>query len=114
MEEGVTITLQIDRIIDMCGPQPKGSGLQNLRECIIQTKWKYDVAPEDKQVAWREMILNFMERYFYLICFATYAREHGPGGFQKSFVSVRTLIFRFKKFLIFIISGWTITVISAR
>ena len=98
----------------MCGPQPKGSGLQNLRECIIQTKWKYDVAPEDKQVAWREMILNFMERYFYLICFATYAREHGPGGFQKSFVSVRTLIFRFKKFLIFIISGWTITVISAR
>ena len=53
----------------MCGAKPKGSGLQNLRECIIQTKWKYDVAPEDKQVAWKEMILNFMERYFYLICF---------------------------------------------
>ena len=34
----------------MCGAKPKGSGLQNLRECIIQTKWKYDVAPEDKQV----------------------------------------------------------------
>ena len=34
------------------------------------------------------MILNFMERYFYLICFATYAREFGPSGFQKSFVSV--------------------------
>lgn len=79
--------LKIDRIIDMCGAKPKGSGLQNLRECIIQTKWKYDVAPEDKQVAWKEMILNFMERYFYLICFATYAREHGPTGFQKSFVS---------------------------
>lgn len=79
--------LKIDRIIDICGAKPKGSGLQNLRECIIQTKWKYDVAPEDKQVAWREMILNFMERYFYLICFATYAREHGPTGFQKSFVS---------------------------
>ena len=72
----------------MCGAKPKGSGLQNLRESIIQTKWKYDVAPEDKQVAWKEMILNFMERYFYLICFATYAREHGPAGFQKSFVSV--------------------------
>ena len=37
------------------------------------------------------MILNFMERYFYLICFATYAREFGPAGFQKSFVSVRLL-----------------------
>lgn len=24
--------------------QPKGLGIQNLRECIIETKWKYDVA----------------------------------------------------------------------
>merc|ERR1719209_1600662 len=41
---------------------------------------------EGKQVVWKQMILNFMERYFYLICFATYARAHGPDGFQKSFV----------------------------
>ena len=41
---------KIDRLIDLCGPAPKGTGIQNLRECIIQTKWKYDVAPEDKQV----------------------------------------------------------------
>jgi len=32
------------------------------------------------------MILNFMERYFYLICFATYAKEHGPRGYETSFV----------------------------
>ena len=83
----------------MCGAKPKGTGLQNLRECIIQTKWKYDVAPEDKQVAWKEMILNFMERYFYLICFATYAREHGPTGFQRSFVAVSA--FEFDKDLSF-------------
>merc|ERR1712012_871587 len=73
---------KVDRVIDICGQPPKGTGLQNLRECIIETKWKYDVAPEEKQV-----ILNFMERYFYLICFATYARAYGPDGFQKSFVS---------------------------
>ena len=30
-------------------------------------------------------------RYFYLICFATYAKEFGPGGFEKSFVSVSFL-----------------------
>jgi len=78
---------KIDHIIDMCGPIPKGTGLQNLRECIIETKWKYDVATEDKQVAWKALILNFMERYFYLICFATYALEHGPGGYQKAFTS---------------------------
>jgi len=78
---------KIDRLIDICGPGPKGTGLQNLRTCIIETKWKYDVAPEDRQVAWKQMILNFMERYFYLICFATYAQEYGPQGFEKSFVS---------------------------
>ena len=78
---------KIDRVIDVCGPQPKGTGLQNLRECIIETKWKYDVATEDKQVAWKQLILNFMERYFYLICFATYALEFGPGGYQKAFTA---------------------------
>merc|ERR1712018_903722 len=40
-----------------------------------------------KQVAWKALILNFMERYFYLICFATYALEHGPGGYQKAFTT---------------------------
>ena len=78
---------KVDRVIDICGPLPKGTGAQNLRECIIETKWKYDVASEDKQVAWKALILNFMERYFYLICFATYALEFGPSGYPKSFVS---------------------------
>jgi len=76
---------KIDHVIDVCGPAPKGNGLQNLRECIIETKWKYDVAPEEKQVVWKQMILNFMERYFYLICFASYALNAGPGGFQTTF-----------------------------
>ena len=80
--------VQIDRVIDICGPGPKGTGLQNLRECIIETKWKYDVAPEDRQLAFKQMILNFMERYFYLICFSVYATEHGPGGFAKNFSQV--------------------------
>merc|ERR1712029_953556 len=31
------------------------------------------------------MIINFIERYFYLICFCMYCIENGPGGFQKSF-----------------------------
>jgi len=76
---------KIDRVIDICGPPPKANGLQNLRECVIETKWKYDVAPEEKQVVWKAMILNFMERYFYLICFGTYALQHGPDGYQKTF-----------------------------
>ena len=79
---------KVDRVIDICGPAPRGPGLQNLRECIIETKWKYDVAPEDRQVAFKQMILNFMVRYFYLICFSVYASENGPEGFGKTFTEV--------------------------
>merc|ERR1712001_31509 len=52
---------KMDIIIDKCSPPPKGTGIQNLRECIIETKWKYDVAPEDKQLAFRQMIITFIE-----------------------------------------------------
>ena len=73
-----------------------------MREAIIESKWKYDVSTEDKQVCilcesrkkyrdlqvgWKSLILDFMERYFYLICFAAYALEHGPTNYQKSFKS---------------------------
>ena len=42
---------------------------------------------ESTQVGWKSLILDFMERYFYLICFAAYALEHGPNNYQKSFKS---------------------------
>ena len=76
---------KIDIIIDKCGPSPKGIGIQNLRECIIETKWKYDVAAEDKQAAFKKMIINFIERYFYMICLSTYALQFGPSGYQVTF-----------------------------
>ena len=76
---------KIDIILDKCGSPPKGTGVQNLRECIIETKWKYDVASEDKQAAYRIMIMNFIERYFYLICFAKYALDLGPNGYPVTF-----------------------------
>jgi len=76
----------VDKMIDICGTPPDGTGIINLRKCIIKTKYKYDAATEDRQVVWKKMIINFIERYFYLICFATYAREEGPKGFQKKFV----------------------------
>merc|ERR1712240_284146 len=76
-----------DKMIDLCGTPPEGTGIQNLRKCIIQTKYKYDAATEDRQAVWKKMIINFIERYFYLICFATYAKEQGPTMFPKSFVA---------------------------
>merc|ERR1719516_200254 len=76
-----------DKMIDNCGTPPEGTGIQNLRKCIIRTKYKYDAASEDRQIVWKKMIINFIERYFYLVCFATYALEQAPQGFGKTFVT---------------------------
>merc|ERR1712180_255211 len=75
-----------DKMIDNCGTPPEGTGIQNLRKCIIRTKYKYDAATEDRQIVWKKMIINFIERYFYLICFATYAKEQVKEGFGTTFV----------------------------
>ena len=76
---------KLDIIINKCGPPPRGVGIQNLRECIMETKWKYDVAREDRQIVFKVLIINFIERYFYLICFTTYCLQSGPRGYQQSF-----------------------------
>ena len=33
------------------------------------------------------MIINYLERYFYIICFATYVRQNANAGFEKTFVN---------------------------
>ena len=33
------------------------------------------------------MIINYLERYFYLICFATYVRQNAGDGFKKTFTA---------------------------
>jgi len=76
---------KMDKIIDKCGNPPRGVGIQNLRTCIAETKWKFDVSPEERQGAFKVMIINFIERYFYLICFCMYGLEFGSDGYQKSF-----------------------------
>ena len=57
-----------------------GTGLQNLRECIVWTKQKFDFEPKVKKPFWKRMSVNFIERYCYLICFATYLKEEAPKG----------------------------------
>ena len=82
--EAVRAKDKMDKIIDKCGNPPRGVGIQNLRTCIAETKWKFDVSPEERQGAFKVMIINFIERYFYLICFATYAKKFGPDGFNNT------------------------------
>ena len=53
----------LDKIIDLCGtPNRGGTGLQNLRECIMWTKEKHEFEPKAKRPFWKRMSVNFIER----------------------------------------------------
>jgi hypothetical protein len=57
-----------------------GTGLQNLRECILWTQTKHDFEPKKKRPFWKQMSKNFVERYVYLIVFSTYVKTFFPRG----------------------------------
>jgi len=77
----------LDTVIDLCGtPKEGGTGLQNLRECIQWAEEKFNFEPKIKKPFWKQMSVNFIERYCYLIVFATYLKERAPKGFDISFV----------------------------
>merc|ERR1712110_443093 len=62
---------QVDKLIDLAAPPPKGTGCQNIRECIIESKMTFDISAD----AWQ----------IYLIVFAMYVREAGPKEFPQTF-----------------------------
>merc|ERR1719291_1166396 len=62
-----------------------GTGLQNLRECILWTQTKHDFEPKKKRPFWKQMSKNFIERYVYLIVFTTYVKAFSHRDFDKSF-----------------------------
>ena len=45
------------------------------------------MAAEDKQLAYKEMIINFIQRYFYMICFGQYALQNGYNGYPETFAT---------------------------
>jgi len=77
---------QVDKLIDLAAPPPRGTGVENIRECIIESKMTFDVSSDDWQTYLKNKIMNNIERYFYLIVFAMYVREVGPKGFPQTFV----------------------------
>merc|ERR1712226_187539 len=76
---------KVDKLIDLAAPPPRGTGVENIRECIIESKMTFDVSSDDWQAYLKAKIMNNIERYFYLIVFAMYIREVGPNGFPKTF-----------------------------
>ncbi len=61
---------QVDKLIDLASPPPRGTGVQNVREIIIQDKMTFDVSSDEWQEFLKNKIMNNIERYFYLIVFA--------------------------------------------
>ena len=44
------ISLQVDKLIDLASAPPRGTGVQNIREIIIENKMTFDVSSDDWQV----------------------------------------------------------------
>jgi len=77
---------QVDKLVDLAAPPPRGTGVENIRECIIESKMTFDVSADDWQAYLKAKIMNNIERYFYMIVFAMFIREVGPKGFPQSFL----------------------------
>ena len=54
----------MDKLIDLAAPPPKGTGVQNIRECIIESKMTFDVSADDWQAYLKEKIMSNIERYY--------------------------------------------------
>merc|ERR1711992_436599 len=83
--QGKIAKAQVDKLIDLAAPPPKGTGVQNIRECIIESKMTFDVSADEWQLYLKNKIMNNIERYFGLIVFAMYVREVGPQEYNKTF-----------------------------
>jgi hypothetical protein len=69
------------------------------------TQEKYNFEPRKKKPFWKRMSINFIERYFYLTCFATYAKAFGRRGVFCLFVYLSVfLTFYLSVFLSFCLS----------
>ncbi|CAI5721174.1 unnamed protein product [Peronospora destructor] len=80
LENGSDCKLLVDYAIDQC------EHMQNLRDCISQCR---DLAadrdlPSTKRDFFMLRAVNYLERYFYLMCFASYVLEERVHYFQRS------------------------------
>jgi protein-tyrosine phosphatase len=80
LTNGADAKALVDYAVNQC------EHLQNLRECIAQCR---DLAMDrelssTKHDYYMLRAVNYLERYFYLLCFAAYLLEHGPTRFQQS------------------------------
>merc|ERR1712209_40400 len=66
---------ECDKVIDKNGPPPLGTGIKQLRENIAESKLSYEIMDDAAQAFLKTKIMDNIQKYFYLICFAAYLRE---------------------------------------
>jgi len=49
----------------LAAPPPKGTGVQNIREIIIEAKMTFDVSADEWQSFLKAKIMNNIERYLF-------------------------------------------------
>merc|ERR1712112_169163 len=65
-----------DKVIDKNGtPKTGGTGIKQLRENIAESKLSYEIMDDAAQAFLKSKIMDNIQKYFYLICFAAYLRE---------------------------------------
>merc|ERR1711970_754545 len=76
MKDGQGAKNNADKIIDLNGtPKTGGTGIKQLRENIAESKLSYEIMDDAAQAFLKTKIMDNIQKYFYLIVFAGYARE---------------------------------------
>jgi len=71
-----------DKMVDLAGQTGP-----HLYKCVTEMQVKMDATSGEEQMVLKKRLLNYLERYFYLVCFGAYCRQEGPELFKKPFVA---------------------------
>merc|ERR1712112_320563 len=76
MKGGEAAKNNADKVIDKNGtPKTGGTGIKQLRENIAESKLSYEIMDDAAQAFLKSKIMDNIQKYFYLICFAAYLRS---------------------------------------
>ncbi len=81
IDHGRETKARVDGLIDSC------EAVINLREIIVEYRMQYSVSSADEKtrVVWLNKAVQALERYYFLIAFASYVEEEDAGSTGKRF-----------------------------
>jgi len=81
LKDGQGAKNNADKIIDLNGtPKTGGTGIKQLRENIAESKLSYEIMDDAAQAFLKTKIMDNIQKYFFLIVFAAYAREQAAAA----------------------------------